>query len=265
MTEQHDEPNVDENGYAIVRDVLTPQQIDDCRLSLRDVVESQDVRQGVIGQRRGSAVGIRNLIDHWPDYKRLVELSTTQDLVRKYCGPDAGLVRILFFDKPPGSGWALALHRDQTIAVKDHVDPILPFAKPTRKAGVPHVEATEHLLSRMLTLRFHLDAMHHENGPLTVIPGSHRMDAGKLPSAREVHCGAGDVFAMRPLLLHGSLPAASTTTDHRRVVHLEFAPESWLPGGYQWHRFAPLETMEGSSISEGLRAQPPSVARESQR
>ena len=89
----------------------------------------------------------------------------------------------------------------------------------------------------MLTLRIHLDPCGEENGPLRVIPGSHR--AGKLdPEAiagcaelgSEVPCPAdvGDVLMMRPLLLHASSPAV--VPGHRRVVHLEFAAED-LPAG----------------------------------
>ena len=32
-----------------------------------------------------------------------------------------------------------------------------------------------HVLEDMLALRFHLDDSHEDNGPLRVIPGSHRM------------------------------------------------------------------------------------------
>jgi len=37
---------------------------------------------------------------------------------------------------------------------------------------------------------------------------------------------------MRPLLLHAS--SAARSPQHRRVVHLEFAPRDLLPAGLDW-------------------------------
>ena len=59
----------------------------------------------------------------------------------------------------------------------------------------------------MLTARVHLDDVTDENGPLRVIPGSHRygttMD-GRAAQPVTLHCRAGDVLLMRPLLTHAS-------------------------------------------------------------
>jgi len=68
-------------------------------------------------------------------------------------GPQGGLTRGLYFDKPPGNSWALPWHRDLTIAVKQH-GPLGCFTNPTKKAGVPHVQAPAELLARMVTAAF---------------------------------------------------------------------------------------------------------------
>jgi ectoine hydroxylase-related dioxygenase (phytanoyl-CoA dioxygenase family) len=154
----------------------------------------------------------------------------------------------LYFDKPPGQSWSLSLHRDRTIAVAEHHQPPAPFAKPTVKAGVPHVEASQQLLQRMLTLRLHLDPMNDQNGPLVVIPGSHtnssdRPEDGEITT---IHCNAGDVFVMRPLLSHGSRAAQPNTTLHRRVLHLELAADAQLPPPYRWHHFEPIEASQSA-------------------
>jgi len=159
------------------------------------------------------------------------------------------LVRILYFDKPPGQGWSLSLHRDKTIAVAQHHVPAEPFAKPTVKADVPHVEATEELLQTMLTLRIHLDPMCDANGPLVVVPGSHHdlsktCDQASVP----IHCGGGDVFVMRPLLLHGSRAPWPETKLHRRVVHLEVAPSETLPSPYRWNKFVSVNNLPSDDI-----------------
>lgn len=147
-------------------------------------------------------------------------------------------MRGLYFDKPPAGSWSLPWHRDLTIAVRDNTLPSRAFRNPTRKAGVPHVEAPDEVLRQMLTLRIHLDDATPENGPLQVIPGSHtsRESPGEGPPV-VVLAQAGDVLAMRPLLLHASGESKPGTMLHRRVIHLEFAAEERLPDGYAWRRF----------------------------
>ncbi|HYH64656.1 MAG TPA: phytanoyl-CoA dioxygenase family protein, partial [Urbifossiella sp.] len=161
------------------------------------------------------------------------------DVLLAELGPGAGVVRGLFFDKPPGHGWALAWHKDFTVAVRAH-GPLGRFRKPTTKAGIPHLEAPTELLSRMLTARVHLDDMSDENGPLRVVPGSHRFDRTAEDEPRPpvvVRCRAGDVLLMRPLLTHASGHSEPGTAMHRRIVHLECAPAGQLADGYEWREF----------------------------
>jgi ectoine hydroxylase-related dioxygenase (phytanoyl-CoA dioxygenase family) len=79
-----------------------------------------------------------------------------------------------------------------------------------------------------------------DNGPLKIIPGSHRL--GCLPvrevldlSARDepMSClaGTGDVLAMRALTVHASDPAR--VPAHRRVLHLDFSTTA-LPSPLEW-------------------------------
>jgi ectoine hydroxylase-related dioxygenase (phytanoyl-CoA dioxygenase family) len=152
------------------------------------------------------------------------------------------VVRVLFFDKPPQQTWALPWHKDLTIAVRDNGLPSTHFARPTRKAGVPHVEAPRAVLDAMLTARIHLDAATEENGPLKVVPGSHRagkaLDLDAAPP-QAVLAGRGDVLLIRPLVAHSSGNAHPATRRHRRILHLEFAGRRDLPDGYAWHDFLP--------------------------
>ena len=92
----------------------------------------------------------------------------------------------------------------------------------------------------MLAVRVHLDDCGPENGPLRVIPGSHRfgwldeqIDEWK-QRVPEVICTVrcGGVVTMCPLLLHAS--AKSAEVGHRRVVHIEYACDS-LPEGLEWN------------------------------
>jgi hypothetical protein len=228
-------------GFTILPGVLSTH---DCAELISEVAVAINAEQGdAIKAGQGRVVGGRNLIDHWSGWQALIKKTVVRDFVHEQLGTAAGLVRILYFDKPPGQSWSLSLHRDRTIAVAEHHQPPAPFAKPTVKAGVPHVEASEQLLQRMLTLRLHLDPMNDQNGPLVVIPGSHANSSAR-PEAGEImtiHCNAGDVFVMRPLLSHGSRAAQANTTLHRRVLHLELAADEQLPAPYHWHHFESID------------------------
>jgi ectoine hydroxylase-related dioxygenase (phytanoyl-CoA dioxygenase family) len=104
------------------------------------------------------------------------------------------------------------------------------------------VIASDAILSRMLTMRVHLDEVTDENGPLRVIPESHRSKACEglgIERAETIHALAGDTLAMRPLISHCSGASLPGTTRHRRILHLEFAADATLPDGYRWHDFIP--------------------------
>jgi ectoine hydroxylase-related dioxygenase (phytanoyl-CoA dioxygenase family) len=163
-------------------------------------------------------------------------------------------VRTLFFDKPPDRTWALPWHKDLTVAVRDNRLPSRAFGKPTLKAGVPHAEAPQQVLEQMVSLRIHLDDVSEENGPLKVIPGSHR--TGKElrlgdTAPQSILVGRGDVLLMRPLLAHSSGHADADTKRHRRILHLEFAASKELPDGYCWYDFRAGPVMPGTGQTTG--------------
>ncbi len=234
-------------GFTILPGVISTHE---CAGLIAEVAAVINAEQGdAIKAGQGRVVGGRNLMDHWSGWRAIVEKPFVRDFVHDQLGADAGLVRILYFDKPPGHSWSLSLHRDRTIAVAEHHQPPDPFAKPTVKAGVPHVEASEEILQRMLTLRLHLDPMNDQNGPVVVIPGSHISSADQTDNGAitTIHCNSGEVFAMRPLLSHGSRAAQQHTKLHRRVLHLEIAASPELPPPYRWHRFEPIESQAGQT------------------
>ncbi|TWU54976.1 Phytanoyl-CoA dioxygenase (PhyH) [Rubripirellula tenax] len=189
---------------------------------------------------RGHVYAARNLIESIPQVSTVWQSDALLRFLREQLGDEVGLVRALFFDKPPDRTWALAWHKDTSIAVKDNSIASGSFSRPTVKAGVPHVIACDKVLHQMLTLRIHLDEVTEENGPLRVIPGSHvssDSDGLGIVSAVDVHAAAGDVLAMRPLISHSSGSSMPGTKRHRRILHLEFAASSRLPDGMQWHDF----------------------------
>ncbi|HLW64684.1 MAG TPA: phytanoyl-CoA dioxygenase family protein [Gemmataceae bacterium] len=224
-------------GYAIALAVFTADQVVAMLTGLEHAFRNRDdVARRSEG---GSVFAARNVLELWPPAALVWRQGPLPDLLCRCLGPDFGLVRGLYFDKPPDRSWALPWHKDLTIAVRQH-RPSQRFSHPTIKAGVAHVEAPREILEKMLTLRIHLDEVIVENGPLQVIPGSHRHgtqtefgDKQPVP----VFANKGDVLLIRPLVAHCSGGAAPGTQRHRRILHLEFAAAPTLPDGFEWHEF----------------------------
>lgn len=230
---------LDRDGFAWVRSAISSDEVTRLGERLYDILQRPENKSSVLIGAAGPAYGARNLLKLWPACADLLRNRLLQEALPAILGAGAGVVRGLYFDKPPGHSWALPWHRDYTIAVREH-RPSTQFMKPTLKAGVPHVEADEALLRRMLTVRMHLDAMADDNGPLRVVPGSHRTADEVTEAAVTLHCERGDVLLMRPLVLHASGHSAPESSRHRRIVHLECAPERELPDGFEWDRFQPI-------------------------
>ena len=95
-------------------------------------------------------------------------------------------------------------------------------------------------LETIVALRVHLDDSTHANGPLRVLPGTHR--AGVLPhdeiqrladAVLPVEClaASGGVVAIRPLVVHASSKARDAQS--RRVLHIEYATSVNLGAGIE--------------------------------
>jgi ectoine hydroxylase-related dioxygenase (phytanoyl-CoA dioxygenase family) len=223
---------LEEYGFAIVPTVLRPESVDELAAAIE---HAQAKRAGK------SAHGLRNLLQAVPAVHRVSGSPAVRALVEPVLGSKAFVARSLLFDKTPAANWKVAWHQDLTIAVQQRLD-VPGFSAWSVKDGVVHVQPPTAFLEQMLTVRLHLDDCDSSNGPLQVIPGSHkagRLIAEQISEWRErqaatsciVPCGGA--LLMRPLLLHASSPA--TRSAHRRVVHLEFAAAS-LPGGLKWHQ-----------------------------
>lgn len=218
--------DLETDGYAIADFVLADHQCAHIASSL----------PAVVGAARA---GVRNLISH----PTVIALLSHQRLGRylwSVTGRDLVAVKATLFDKSGETNWRMQWHQDRTIAVKERLD-VAGFGPWSTKSGALHVEAPREVLAQMLAIRIHLDACGPDNGPLRVIPASHLL--GKLTEAdlerevaratvAELHVPQGSLLLMRPLLIHSS-PAAHSP-DHRRVLHIEFAPiEAISP--LKWH------------------------------
>lgn len=228
-------------GYTILAGVYSPEAVAEWINDLNAALTDRRDHATAIRSREGSVYAARNVVEWFPAAAERWRAPVLVRILRTVLGDEFGLVRALYFDKPPERTWTLPWHKDLTIAVREYAGPSEQFTHPTRKAGVPHVEALVEVLTRMLTLRIHLDDVTFENGPLRVVPGSHHEGKEINSTAREevILSNAGDVLAIRPLLTHSSGASTPGTTLHRRILHLEFAADPTLGDGFAWHTFVP--------------------------
>ncbi|TWT39459.1 phytanoyl-CoA dioxygenase family protein [Blastopirellula retiformator] len=229
---------LDHDGFVLLPSPFDLAELDQITADLTAAIEASQRDGESIRTRAGAAYAARNVLSVYPDVAHVWRKPALVDMLLEVLGRDCGLVRVLYFDKPPEKTWSLPWHKDLTIAVREHVGPSQQYAKPTFKAGVPHVEAPLELLEQMLTLRIHLDDVDAENGALQVLPGSHK--TGKAAASGTPHligCHRGDVLAMRPLLSHASGESTPGSNRHRRILHLEFAAVPTLAEGFAWQLF----------------------------
>ena len=223
--------DLERDGFAVVENVLGSDSVE----GLREAV-------GRCGARApaGNLHGIRDLFRAVPATATLARSAAMRDLVEAVLGPKCFAVRAIYFDKPAGANWKVPWHQDLTIAVRERRD-VVCFRCWSLKRGVVHVQPPAELLGRMIAIRIHLDDCDEYNGPLRVIPGSHRhgrLGATEIDRLTKqgheavVTARSGGAALMRPLLLHASSPAVSPR--HRRVLHFEFAAEE-LQGGLEWY------------------------------
>lgn len=154
-------------------------------------------------------------------------------------GDRSRAVRGILFDKSADTNWALGWHQDRTICVRERLD-IEGFGPWTIKQGMQHVSPPFDLLSRMATLRVHLDDVAATNAPLLVAVGSHQLGVVPEPEIDRVvgQCGsvactaaAGDVWLYATPILHSS--TAVSAPGRRRVLQLDFSADD-LPGALEW-------------------------------
>lgn len=223
-----------EHGYARLSAVFSASETAALSVELKQRFRTEDV-----AVRAGDAVyAARDLLRLYPSVRDWWRKPLLTDFVSAVLGEQAGLVRGLMFDKPPEQTWAVPWHKDRAIVVRRPTNLSDQYSPLRMKAGLWHCEPPLSVLERMLALRIHLDRSTAENGPLSVVAGSHQ--PGNSRDVVQLLAEAGDVIAMRPLIDHASPRSQPGNTQHRRVFHLEFAADPALPDGYEWHEFHPV-------------------------
>ena len=110
----------------------------------------------------------------------------------------------------------------------------------SNKAGVLYAHAPAWALEQVVALRVSLDDSLTTNGPLRVLPNTHRRGVlseqeieqlARETLAVECTAAAGGVVAMSPLTLHASSKAVEDRP--RRILHIEYASTISLAPGIE--------------------------------
>jgi ectoine hydroxylase-related dioxygenase (phytanoyl-CoA dioxygenase family) len=211
-------------GFAVMPSVLPVGEID----LLQSAVGASPLLR--------SRAGARHLLAE-PAVARIARDPRLASIASQALGADAMPFRATLFDKSERANWLVVWHQDTALPLQARRD--VPGWGPwSTKAGVLYAHAPADVLSRMIALRLHLDDSRADNGPLRVLPGTHRMGVLTDPEIQDllhraspVEClvARGGVVAMRPLLVHSSSKVAAPFP--RRVIHIEYAAAQDLGQG----------------------------------
>jgi hypothetical protein len=159
----------------------------------------------------------------------LLQAAPMQPVMRKLAAllPGMAVLRAVAFRKDADANWFVPPHQDRSIPVPSVKLPP-GFDHVTRKQDGWQAEAPVALLAEMRNCRVFVDRATVDDGPLEVVPGSHRrgrIEQAEIPAIlargewRPLTGEAGDVALLSPLLLHRSRRAAEPSG--RRVLQLE--------------------------------------------
>src|ERR1019366_8155603 len=191
---------VAETGYQVVQE----------RFSSRECSELVETVSAVSRSRAGA----RHLMAN-PSVAAVANDKRLIDLARLWVGDSAVAFRATLFEKSAETNWLIPWHQDTALPLVQKFD-FAGWGPWSQKAGVNYAHAPASALTRVIALRLHLDQSTQDNGPLRVVPGSHRSGVLSDESVREsvsasgfVNCcvAQGGVIAMRPLIVHSSSKA----------------------------------------------------------
>jgi ectoine hydroxylase-related dioxygenase (phytanoyl-CoA dioxygenase family) len=208
--------SVEDRGFAILPGVFSSIEMQ----QLVDDLEHSTLRR--------SKAGVRHALKH-PAVAALAEEPPLLGIVQEILGAKARPFRATLFDKSPQSNWLVVWHQDTALPLRErrHTPGWGPWSV---KDGVPYAHAPANVLAGVAALRVHLDDSTAQNGPLRVLPATHRQgvvsdDMIEKISAQisPVDCviPQGGVLVVKPLLIHAS--SKSQLEMPRRVLHIEYA------------------------------------------
>jgi ectoine hydroxylase-related dioxygenase (phytanoyl-CoA dioxygenase family) len=194
-----------ENGYLLVENVVTPEQLARMREITYDFIEKSravSVSDGVFDLDEGHSPQSPKLtrikLPHkqHPYFWEMAKNSGVTEVLRDLLGPNVLLQTSKLNTKAPGGGAAVEWHQDW--------------------AFYPHTN------DNILACGLMLDDVDLPNGPLQVIPGSHRGPILNHNNKDGIFCGAidpGDPDFHREKAVTLTGKAGSMTVHHARTLH----------------------------------------------
>jgi len=214
------------NGFEIFPDVLSFAEI-------ASICRSLD---GCALPR--SRAGIRHALRH-PAVAESANSGPLLQIAERISNGPAFPFRATLFDKSPASNWLVVWHQDTALPIRERQE--WPGWGPwSVKEGIVYAHAPATALEQIVALRVHLDDSRLDNGPLRVLPGTHKhglLTDDAIHQFAERTCPAecvvprGGVLAMRPLIIHSS--SKSKGVVPRRVLHIEYARSLTMEEGLQ--------------------------------
>jgi ectoine hydroxylase-related dioxygenase (phytanoyl-CoA dioxygenase family) len=204
----------DENGYLLVRGLLSREEATRLREHAHGLIERLSARRSVeatwgsareVGGANTQLLHCHNVEFHDAAFTRLITDTRFTDVAAGIIGPNIQLHHTKLFIKPPEKGSPFPMHQDY------------PFFKHERHTMVAAI--------------IHFDDAPLEKGCVRVVPGSHRLgplehdpEGGyhlpfeRYPLESSVACPAepGDVLIFSYLTIHGS--GVNTSTEARTTL-----------------------------------------------
>ena len=217
---------LEEQGFEIIPGVLGTAEIS----FLLAAIESSAVYRGRAGMRHALEIeAVRSLAAG----ARLISLA------QHALGNDAVPFRATLFEKSSASNWLVVWHQDTALPLRNRRD-IDGWGPWSVKEGVICAHAPASALEQVLAIRVHLDDSTAENGPLKLLPATHRLgvlsddaihELAERTPAIECHVGSGGLVLMKPLIVHAS--SKSKDGAPRRVLHIEYSARKSFDGGLE--------------------------------
>lgn len=212
-------------GLQITEEVFRPTEL----TPVVDALRAQLATRSKAGARHVLAV---------PAVRALAEDERLLRLADRFVG-SARPFRATLFDKSAEANWLVVWHQDTALPLRRRVESV-GWGPWSVKAGVLYAHGPASALAQVVALRVHLDDSTEANGPLRVLPNTHRL--GLVSDAqieqltgetRPVAClaAAGGVLVMRPLIVHASSKSRSELP--RRVLHIEYTASVDLGRGIE--------------------------------
>jgi len=207
---------IEEQGFAVIDDLLGLNEVEEL---IEELDRTPPPR---------SRAGLRHALRH-PAIAALAKNSQLLAIAQEILGCKALPYRATLFDKSPNSNWLVVWHQDTALPLRERRE--VPGWGPwSVKDGVIYAHAPASALCGILALRVHLDDSTEHNGPLRVLPGTHKNGvlsdeaihetAVRVPAANCL-IPKGGILGMSPLLIHSS--SKSRVEAPRRVLHIEYS------------------------------------------